>query len=187
MPYFLFFFLEVQFIHKHTYLALNAPCVLLSTFFFSMRYRSFISVHLFLLLHLFPFPLILAWGKDFFPPFSSMLWHANAIFSNAYFQHKILEKKKKAFFTNTFICYFEFLWFVTLSSSFSADSVQMSSKNILYMLGNDNFGFQSFKLKLMLKISRLNSCDKQVIFNNIRQFLSVENYFSLISNQPSLL
>lgn len=63
----------------------------------------------------------------------------------------------------------------------------MSAKNILCVLSNDKFGFQSFKLKLMLKISRVNICDKQVIFNNIRQFLSVENYYSLISNQPSLL
>lgn len=63
----------------------------------------------------------------------------------------------------------------------------MSAKNILSVLSNDKFGFQSFILKLMLKISRVNICDKQVIFNNIRQFLSVENYYSLISNQPSLL
>lgn len=60
----------------------------------------------------------------------------------------------------------------------------MTAKDILCGLGNDKFGFQYFKL--MLKIIRMNICDKQVIFNNIRQFLSVENYYSLISNQPLL-
>jgi len=62
----------------------------------------------------------------------------------------------------------------------------MSAKKFLYVLCNDKFRFQSFKLKVLIKISRVNICDKQVIFNNIRQFLSVENYYSLISNQPSL-
>lgn len=60
----------------------------------------------------------------------------------------------------------------------------MTAKNILCGLGNDEFGFQDFSLKYMLKISRVNICNKQVIFNNVRQFLSVENYYSLISNQP---
>lgn len=94
---------------------------------------------------------------------------------------------RKTSLTNTFIYYSEFLQLVKHFSSFSADSVLMSAKNILCVLGNDKFEFQSFKLKLMLKISRVNICDKQVVFNNIRQFLSVENYYSLISNQPSLL
>lgn len=42
----------------------------------------------------------------------------------------------------------------------------MSVKNILCMLDNDKFRFWSFKL--MLKISRVNIRDKQVIFHNIR-------------------
>lgn len=50
--------------------------------------------------------------------------------------------RRKAALTNTFIYYSEFLQLVKHFSSFSADSVQMSAKNILCVLGNDKFGFQ---------------------------------------------
>lgn len=88
--------------------------------------------------------------------------------------------------------YFILLWIFTTCQAIQfifADSVQMTAKNILCGLGNDKFGFEIFeyfRLKYMLKISSVNICDRQVIFNNIRQFLSVENYYSLISNQPLL-
>lgn len=96
---------------------------------------------------------------------------------------------RKAALTNTFIYYSEFLLLFKHFSSFSADSVQMCAKSFLCVLSDDKFGFQSLKLKLTIKKekSRGNICDKQVISDNIRQFLSVKNYYSLIFNQPSLL
>lgn len=151
---------------EYLYLVLNVFCKLLPTVFF------FLSLYLFLFLILMVSLLIFASG--FFPDFSRVL------------TPPLESSGRNAALKNTFLYFSEFLQLVKQFSSFFADSEQMTAKNILCGLANDKFGFQYFKLKPMLKISRVNICDKQVIFNNIRQFLFVENYYSLISNQPPL-
>lgn len=113
--------------------------LLLKLMFYCQIQISFVSLYLILLLPFSPSYCL----RESFPPFCSMLQHANAISTRKRWERRA---------ANTFIYYFEFLQFVTLSSSFSANSIQMSAKNILCVLRN-NFGLQSFRIKLLLKIS----------------------------------
>lgn len=89
------------------------------------------------------FLLLTTSGKVFllFPPCYSMLMP---------FPPENTGGKKPLLQTPSYVTWF--FYDLSHSSSFSADSTQMSAKNILCVLSN-NSGFPSFKLKLMLKIS----------------------------------